>query len=69
MYPAEPEIKETTESNTSASYLDLLLSIRREGQLHTSLYDKLDDFNFHISKFQFLCSNIPSSPAYGIFIP
>ena len=27
MYPAELEIKDTTESNTSASYLDLLLSI------------------------------------------
>ena len=27
MYPAELEIKDTTESNISASYLDLLLSI------------------------------------------
>ena len=30
-----PEIKDTTERNTSASYLDLLLSIGRDGQLHT----------------------------------
>ena len=37
MYPPEPEIRDTTESNTSASYLDLLLSIGRDGQLHTSL--------------------------------
>ena len=44
MYPPELEIKDTTESNTSASYLDLLLSIGRDGQLHTSLYDKRDDF-------------------------
>ena len=29
MYPVEVEIKDTTESNTSASYLDLLLSIGR----------------------------------------
>ena len=41
------EIKDTTESNTSASYLDLLLSIESDGQLRTSLYDKRDDFNFH----------------------
>ena len=68
MYPAELEIKNTTESNTSASYLDLLLSIGRDGQLRTSLYDKRDDFNFHITNFPFLSSNIPSSPAYGIFI-
>ena len=33
MYPAELEIKDTTESNTSASYLDLLLSIESDGQL------------------------------------
>ena len=35
MYPAELEIKDTTESTTSASFLDLLLSIGRDGQLHT----------------------------------
>ena len=69
MYPAELEIKDTTESTTSASYLDLLLSIGRDGQLlHTSIYDKRDDFNFHITYFPFLSSNIPSSPAYGVFI-
>ena len=68
MYPAELEIKDTTESNTSDSYLDLLLSIESDGQLRTSLYDKRDDFNFHITNFPFLSSNIPSSPAYGVFI-
>ena len=68
MYPAELEIIDTTESNTSASYLVLLLSIESDGQLHTSLYDKLDNFNFHITNFPFLSSNIPSSPAYGVFI-
>ena len=54
MYPAELEIKDTTECTTSASYLDLLLSIGRDGQLHTSIYDKRDDFNFHITNFPFL---------------
>ena len=68
MYPAELEIKDTIEITTSASYLDLLLSIRWDGQLHTSIYDKRDDFNFHITNFRFLSSNIPSSPAYGVFI-
>ena len=68
MYPVELEIKDTTESNTSASYLDLLLSIGRDGQLHTSIYDKRDDFNFHITNFPFLGSNIPTWPAYGVFI-
>ena len=54
MYPPVLEIKDTTESKTSVSYLDLLLSIGRDGQLHTSLYDKRDDFNFYITNFPFL---------------
>ena len=68
MYPVALEIKDTTESNTSASYLDLLLSIESDGQRRTSIYDKRGDFNFHITNFPFLGSNIPSSPAYGVFI-
>ena len=68
IYAAELEIKDTTESTTSAFYLDLLLSIGRDCQLHTSIYDKRDDFNFQITNFPFLSSNIPSSPAYGVFI-
>ena len=54
IYPAELEVKDTTESTTSASYLDLLLSSGRNGQLHTSIYDKRDDFNFHITNVPFL---------------
>ena len=37
MYPAELEIKDTTESITSASYLDLFLSIGRDGQMGRQL--------------------------------
>ena len=62
MYPPELEIKDTTESYTSASYLDLLLSIERDDKIRTSLCDKCDDFNVHITNFPFLSSNIPSSP-------
>ena len=68
MYPAELEIKDTTECTTSASYLDLLLSIGRDDQLHTSIYNKRDDFNFHITDMAFLSSNISSSQTYGVFI-
>ena len=51
MYPVELEIKDTTESNTSTSYLDLLLSIERDGQLHTSIYEKTWRFQFPHHKF------------------
>ena len=66
MYPAVLEINDNTKSTTSATCLELLLSIGRDGQLHTSIYDKRDDFNFLITNFPFLSSNIPSSPDYGV---
>ena len=65
MYPPDFEIKDTTESNTFTSYFDLPLSIGWDGSIHTSLYDKRGNFNFHITNFPFLSSNIPSSPASG----
>ncbi|KAK3108765.1 hypothetical protein FSP39_015175 [Pinctada imbricata] len=68
IFPSELEVKETTETNNSASYLDIMLSYDTDGPMNTSLYDKRDDFNFSITNFPFLSSNIPSSPAYGVFI-
>ena len=67
MYPIEVEITDTTESITSDSYLDLLLSFGRDSQLHAFIYIKRDDFNFDITSFLFMSSNIPSSPAYMHF--
>jgi hypothetical protein len=63
IYPDEHKIKDTTESDKSASYLDNLLNIDSNGRLTTSLYDKRDYFDF-----PFLCSNIPLSPAYGVYV-
>ena len=33
-----------------------------------TIYDKRDDFNFKIINFPNMCSNIPASPAYGVYI-
>ena len=68
IYPDELEIKDTTESGRSASYLDILLNIDSDGRLTTTLYDKRDDFDFAIVNFPFLCSNVPLSPAYGVYV-
>jgi hypothetical protein len=68
IYPTELEIKDTTYTDRSASYLDLHLEIDSEGRLRTILYDKRDDFNFPIVNFPFICSNIPAAPAYGVYI-
>ena len=68
IYPIELEIKDTTDTDTSAGYLDLHLDIDSEGWLRTKLYDKRDDFNIPIVNCPFMCSNIPAAPAYGVYI-
>ena len=68
IYPPELEVKETTDTASSASFLDLYLEFDDSGQLSTQIYDKRDDFNFKIINFQNMCSNIPASPAYGVYI-
>ena len=66
--PSELEIKDTTESSMPASCLDILLNIDINGKLTAQLYDKQDDFSFSVVNFPYLCSNIPSSPAYGVYV-
>jgi hypothetical protein len=64
IYTIELEIKDTTDTDRSASYLDLHLAIDSEGRLRTKLYDKRDNFNFPIVNLPFICSNIPAAPPY-----
>ena len=68
IYPNELEVKDTTDFQKSASYLDIHLEIDNGGRLKTRLYDKRDDFTFPIVNFPFISSNIPASPAYGVYI-
>jgi hypothetical protein len=68
IYHPELAIKETTDTASSASYLDLYLEIDDSGQLSTKIYDKRDDFNFKVINFPNMCRNIPASPAYGVYI-
>ena len=64
IYPKELEIKDTTNSNKSASCLDLNLQIDNNRNLVSKIYDKRNDFDFHTVNFPFLFGNIPVSPAY-----
>ena len=48
--------------------VDVTFIIDSGGKLSTRLYDKRDDFDFHIVNFPFLSSNIPSGPSYGVYI-
>jgi hypothetical protein len=67
IYPISIEIKDITDTDRSASYLDLHLETESEGRLITKLYDKRDNFNCYLI-FLFICSNIPAAPAYGVYI-
>jgi hypothetical protein len=68
IYPIEPEIKDTRDTDRSISYLDLHREIDSEGRLGMKLNDKRDDFNIPIVKFPFICSNIPAALAYVVYI-
>ena len=68
IYPSQLKIEKTNYSDNLSNYLDLTFTIERNGKLSTKLYDKCDDFNFHIVNFPFLSSNIPSGPSYGVYI-
>ena len=67
IYPEELTLKKTSESSTALSYLDIQITIVN-GKYSTAVYDKQDNFNFRIVNFPYLNSNIPSGPAYGVYI-
>jgi hypothetical protein len=52
----ELEIKDTTDTVRSASYLGLHLEIDSEVRLRTKPYDKRDYFNFPIVNFPFIAT-------------
>lgn len=67
IYPPQLKLKRTTEAIDRLSYLDLDLSIRNE-TFSSDVFDKRDAFNFHIVNYPHLDGNIPSKPAYGVYI-
>ena len=66
IYPSQLTVEKANKSDHLADYLDLTFIIDSGGNLSTRLYDKRDDFDFHIVNFPFLSSNIPSGPSYGV---
>jgi hypothetical protein len=48
IYPTDLEIKDTTDTAKSASYLDMHIEIHVKVVLRTSLYDIIDDINIPI---------------------
>ena len=60
IYSIDLEIKDTTATYRSASYIGLHLNINSEERLRTKLYDSRQYFNFLFGTFH-ICSNSPCS--------
>jgi hypothetical protein len=67
IFSIELEIKVTTGTARSASYLELHFEIDSEGWLRTKLFDNRYHFNFPTVHFPFVCSNIPTTPTYWVY--
>lgn len=67
IYPPQLKLKRTTEAVDRLSYLDMELSMK-DRKFSTAVYDKRDAFSFKIVNFPHLDSNIPTKPAYGVYI-
>ena len=63
IYPTELELKKENNSNSCASFLDIYIYIEN-GEFHTKLFDKQDNFGFDIVRMPFSCSNISSNMFY-----
>ena len=68
IYPSQLTVGKANKSDDLANYLDLTFIIESNNRFYTRLYDKRDEFDFHIVNFPFLSSYIPSSPSYGVYI-
>ena len=54
-------------SDKETSFLDLNIKVIGN-DIHTSVYDKRDDFGFPIVNFPWLSGDVPRLPSYGIYI-
>ena len=60
IHPFELNVEKVNRFDDQADYLDLTFITGNNNRLYTKLYDKRDDFNFHIVNFPFLSSKTPS---------
>ena len=67
IYPIELEIKDTTDTDMSASYLDLHLEIDNEVRLRTKLNDKTFQQHLHMEYIYLSWYDIPE-PVFPIRI-
>ena len=67
IYPAELQLNKANISDKETSFLNLDIKVIGS-DIHTSVYDKRDDFGFPIINFPWLSSDVPRLPSYGFYI-
>ena len=67
-YQEELEINDTTDAPKWANFIDLRLEFDEDGKHYIRLYDKRDEFEFHIVNLPYLNINIPESCAYAVLV-
>ena len=67
IYPRELQLNKANTSDKEISFLDLNIKVIGN-DIHTSVYDKRDDFGFPIVNFPWLSGDVPGLPSYGIYI-
>ena len=67
IYPREIQLNKANTSDKETSFLDLNIKVVGSN-IHTSVYDKRDDFGFPIVNFPWLSGDVPRLPSYGIYI-
>ena len=64
IYPSQLTVEKANKSDHLADYLDLTFTKDSGGKLSTRLYDKCNDFHFHIVNFPVLGQNPPDKPPW-----
>ena len=64
LYSAELQLNKASTSDKETSFLDINIKVIGS-DIHTSVYDKRDDFGFPIVNFPWLSDNVPRLPWYA----
>ena len=67
IYARELQLNKANTSDKETSFLDLNIKVIGS-DVHTSVYDKRDDFGFPIVNFPWLSGDVPRLPSYGVYI-
>ena len=66
LYPAELQLNKANTSDKQTSFFDLNLKVIGS-DIHSTVYDKRDDFGFPVVNFPWMRGDVPRLPSHGIY--